>query len=205
MPALVLAQTTRLRGISGESGGGGMNDGQPAPIDEGAEDASIDQIRNDGRHPLSIEIFELGVGHFAGSHHEFPTFAPADVTADCDIERLVGQNHARGIGPHEPFDDGGIGGVPAEEAMGAEQEQIAGLSHGRMHPVQVQAHPIKNGLGLPITIWSISSEPNPEISIGASAMMSSLNSASSSPMSQTPFSARRLTAKRSKRCSVSVR
>ena len=47
---------------------------------------------------------------------------------DRDIEGLIGEDHARDIYPHESFDDGRIGSISADQAMGAEQEQIAYLS-----------------------------------------------------------------------------
>lgn len=51
--------------------------------------------------------------------------AARHVPADRDIEGLVGEDHARDIGTHEPFGDRGIGRVAADQAMGAEQKQIA--------------------------------------------------------------------------------
>jgi hypothetical protein len=57
--------------------------------------------------------------------------APGHVPPDRDIEGLIGEDHARDIYPHEPFDEGRIGSVSADQAMGAEQEQIAYLSDCR--------------------------------------------------------------------------
>jgi hypothetical protein len=184
---------------------GGVSDRQAAPIDERAENSSIYQVWKDGIHPLLVKLEELCIGHFSGRHHEFPMIAPGHVPPDRDIEGFIGEDHARDIYPHELFDEGRIGSVSADQAMGAEQEQIAYLSDCR-------------GAGQRREIASFASilvfadydlidlvRTNPEISIGASAIMSSLNSASSSPMSQEPFSPKRLTANRSKRCSVSSR
>src|SRR6516165_10622434 len=57
--------------------------------------------------------------------------APSHVPPDRNIEGLIGEDHARDIHPHEPFDEGRIGSVSADQAMGAEQEQIAYLSDCR--------------------------------------------------------------------------
>lgn len=120
--------------------------------------------------------------------------------------RGVSKDHSRNICSHQPADEIGIGGVAADHAMGAEQEQIAdprdaaapdgGAGSAASDPAWFCSW------SLPMMMCSISSEPNPVISIGASAMTSSLNSACSSPTSQQPFSPNRLTANRSKRCSV---
>jgi hypothetical protein len=52
---------------------------------------------------------------------------PGHVTCDRDIEGLVGEYHPRDIRPDQPFDEGGISGVPADQAMRAEQELITCL------------------------------------------------------------------------------
>ena len=57
--------------------------------------------------------------------------APGHVPPDRDIEGLIGEDHARDIYPHKPFDEGRISSVSADQAMGAEQEQIADLSDCR--------------------------------------------------------------------------
>ena len=41
--------------------------------------------------------------------------APGHVPLNRDIEGLIGEDHARHIDPHEPFDDGRIGSVPAQQ------------------------------------------------------------------------------------------
>jgi hypothetical protein len=53
------------------------------------------------------------------------------VPRDRDIEGLIGEDHARDVYPHEPFDKGKISSISADQAMGAEQEQIAYLSDCR--------------------------------------------------------------------------
>ena len=45
MPALVLAQTMRLRGARPSFGGGRVDDRKAAPVDEGPEDAAIAEAR----------------------------------------------------------------------------------------------------------------------------------------------------------------
>src|ERR1700692_49002 len=57
--------------------------------------------------------------------------APRHVPSDRDIEGFIREDHARDICSHEPSDDGGIGGVSADQEMGAEQEQIVYPSDGR--------------------------------------------------------------------------
>jgi hypothetical protein len=44
---------------------------------------------------------------------------------DRDIEGFICEDHAGDFCVHEPSDDGGIGGVAADQAMGPEQEQVA--------------------------------------------------------------------------------
>jgi hypothetical protein len=122
----------RLAALSAkESRCGGVSDRQAAPIDERAENSSVYQVWQDGIHPLLVKLEELCIGHFSGRHHEFPMIAPGHVPPDRDIEGLIGEDHARNIYPHEPFDEGRIGSVSADQAMGAEQEQIAYLSDCR--------------------------------------------------------------------------
>ena len=50
--------------------------------------------------------------------------------ADSDIEGFIGEDDARDICSHQPSDDGGIGGVSADQTMGAEPEQIVDPSAG---------------------------------------------------------------------------
>jgi hypothetical protein len=110
---------------------GGVSDGQAAPIDERAKDSSVYEMWKDGIHPLPVKLEELCIGHFSGSHQEFPMITPGHVPSDCNIEGLICENHTRDIRPHESFDDGGIASVSADQAMGAEQEQIADPSNWR--------------------------------------------------------------------------
>src|SRR5258706_6929378 len=93
----------------------------------------------DGIHPLLIKIEELRISHFSGSHHEFPMVAPRHVPPDRDIEGFIREDHARDICSHEPSDDGGIGGVSADQEMGAKQEQVVYPSAGTEVPVTPQA------------------------------------------------------------------
>ena len=65
MPALVFAQTMRLRGFEAKLDRRGVDGRVSAPVDEGAEDAAIAEARKDRRHPGLIEGEEFGVGHFA--------------------------------------------------------------------------------------------------------------------------------------------
>jgi hypothetical protein len=48
-----------------------------------------------------------------------------------DIEGLICEDHAREICSHQPSDDGRIGGVIADQEMGAKQEQIAYPGYGQ--------------------------------------------------------------------------
>src|SRR5258707_13940305 len=57
--------------------------------------------------------------------------APRHVPPDRDIEGFIREDHARYICSHEPSDDGGIGGVSADQEMGAKQEQVVYPSAGR--------------------------------------------------------------------------
>ena len=104
---------------------GSVSDRQAAPIDERAEDSSIYEIWKDGIHPFLIKIKELCIRHFAGSHEEFAMFASGLVPSNRDIEGFICEDHAGDICVHEPSDDGRIGGVAADQAMGPEQEKIA--------------------------------------------------------------------------------
>jgi hypothetical protein len=51
----------------------------------------------------------------------------------CHSEGRLRQHHPRNIGSHQPVDEIGIGSVPADHAMGAEQEQVADPCDGRGH------------------------------------------------------------------------
>src|SRR5260370_8422232 len=86
----------------------------------------------DGIHPLLIKIEELRISHFSGSHHEFPMVAPRHVPPDCDIVGFIREDHARDICSHQPSDDAGIGGVSADQEMGAEQQQVSYTTTGTL-------------------------------------------------------------------------
>jgi hypothetical protein len=108
-----------------ESRCGGVSDGQATLIDKRAQDSTIDEMWKNGIHPVLVKIEELWIRHFSGSHDEFPMLAPGHVPPDRDIEGFICEDHAGDICVHEPLDNGRIGSVAADEAMGPEQEQIA--------------------------------------------------------------------------------
>ena len=60
MPALVFVQTTRLRGSEAELDRRGDDGRIAAPIDEGAEDAAVAEMRKGRRHPGDVEGEEFG-------------------------------------------------------------------------------------------------------------------------------------------------
>jgi hypothetical protein len=55
----------QIQGNEAEFRAGRMNGRQSPPVDEGAADAAVTEIGEDGRHPGSVEGEELGVGHLA--------------------------------------------------------------------------------------------------------------------------------------------
>jgi hypothetical protein len=104
-----------------------MNDRQAAPIDEGAQSSSINQIRKDRLHPFPVKREKLRIGHLSGGRRECPVRASGDILFDRDIEGLVGQNKSGDILSPEPFDDRRIGGSPADQAMSPKPKMISCL------------------------------------------------------------------------------
>ena len=65
MPALVFAQTMRLRGVRPSFAAARMHGRKPRQSMNVPKIAAVAKIRQDGRYPGPVEGKELGVGHFA--------------------------------------------------------------------------------------------------------------------------------------------
>src|SRR5208337_2041135 len=98
-----------------------------APIDEGGEQSSVDQVRHDRRHPAAIEGRELLAAHLAVGHRELAMIRVAGDVADVgDVERLVGQNEGRQLGTvQQPLVDSRLARVAADEAVLAKTPNVA--------------------------------------------------------------------------------
>ena len=140
-----LAPDDQVEGEQAEADGGAVNDGVAAPVDEGGEEATVREVREAGLHPGGVEAGELVGAHFPGPHDELAVGAVGDMAGDGDVVGLVGEDQPGAFALHEGAEDGRVCRIATDDAMLAEQEDVADMetaaapSEGASGPVSQQS------------------------------------------------------------------
>ena len=131
---MLLFQTQRFLSSLIDRAAGGQHLPEVAPIHADLMDRTVDAVLGEQAKNRFEECGEFRLAHLAATHREVAMTDAAeatDVAIDSDVVGRIGEHEFR-LGACEQLVVGGlVSCIPAQQAMRAEQPQIAGLADRR--------------------------------------------------------------------------